>query len=365
MQVLPPANGKKMWRVKRTASTGSAGSQALDSSRECLNNSLKISAAVKQFTMKRPPMKRPRTKSGQPKDFVFVDLSPIKSEDDTASVSPGSSNASSGSLDSPFQETRSPFSMMSDSFVSKCSDNDETIQNSLALYNFQAAMFDENALFGLGLTNFNYNHNDQNNLSMMAQNTFEYPRNFAFPQQQGQWQYNQQYQPQYVATQNYDITTIAYGDHQLASPFIASSTHRRTQSTSDISKNKSAGGIQFKTYKGPTSVKKPTTRKIKRTMSEPSQKIMEALSDFSRTELEFTTPSVEPELVFDYFLQILSNDFDLGIDGLDLTYSPITDFSDSENFNGLLEPINLDIFPSCEVEKLYKEEMDLSPFITI
>ncbi|CAN3373149.1 hypothetical protein DIURU_001196 [Diutina rugosa] len=72
-QVLPPANGKKLWRVKRQAS------ETQDRSAECLNNSLKISAAGAKFTVKRPPGRRPKNRPGKPKDFVFVDLSPIKS----------------------------------------------------------------------------------------------------------------------------------------------------------------------------------------------------------------------------------------------------------------------------------------------
>lgn len=68
-KVLPPANGKKLWRVKK--------SNASEPSNQCLNNSLRISQGEK-FTVKRPPLKRPKNKPGLPKDFVFVDLSPIK-----------------------------------------------------------------------------------------------------------------------------------------------------------------------------------------------------------------------------------------------------------------------------------------------
>lgn len=80
-QVLPPANGKKLWRVKRAVSSHSRSDSADSiSSLECLNNSLKISNAAK-FTMKRPPLRRPKNKPGMAKDFVFVDLSPVKSEE--------------------------------------------------------------------------------------------------------------------------------------------------------------------------------------------------------------------------------------------------------------------------------------------
>ncbi|EER30820.1 predicted protein [Candida tropicalis MYA-3404] len=96
-KVLPPANGKKLWRVKKTqpsrhssissSSTTSHQSNAslnsIQTSMECLNNSLRIAAAASKFTIKRPPLRRPKNKPGKPKDFVFVDLSPVQSEDTT------------------------------------------------------------------------------------------------------------------------------------------------------------------------------------------------------------------------------------------------------------------------------------------
>ncbi|CAI5759988.1 unnamed protein product [Candida verbasci] len=80
--VLPPSNGKKLWRVKRVNSNSST--PHINNSSECLNNSLRIAAAAAKFTIKRPPLRRPKNKPGKPKDFVFVDLSPIKSEEEEA-----------------------------------------------------------------------------------------------------------------------------------------------------------------------------------------------------------------------------------------------------------------------------------------
>lgn len=73
-KVLPPANGKKLWRVKKTqpsrhssissSSTTSHQSNAslnsIQTSMECLNNSLRIAAAASKFTIKRPPLRRPK-----------------------------------------------------------------------------------------------------------------------------------------------------------------------------------------------------------------------------------------------------------------------------------------------------------------
>ncbi|CAD1811887.1 hypothetical protein FOB58_003981 [Candida parapsilosis] len=84
--VLPPANGKKLWRVKRSVSSSSSShssnSTQSQTSVECLNNSLKIAAAASKFSIRRPPMRRPKNKPGKPKDFVFVDLSPVKSDEE-------------------------------------------------------------------------------------------------------------------------------------------------------------------------------------------------------------------------------------------------------------------------------------------
>ena len=130
IKVLPPANGKKLWRVRkstpnthqrsnslpgnkssttlpillkssnRSCSTSSIASTTTttttnnnnnnsspmqNSSIECLNNSLKIVAAASKFTIKRPPLRRPKNKPGKPKDFVFVDLSPVQSDNSSES----------------------------------------------------------------------------------------------------------------------------------------------------------------------------------------------------------------------------------------------------------------------------------------
>ncbi|CAK7899034.1 hypothetical protein CAAN3_04S04192 [[Candida] anglica] len=78
----PPPNGRKLWRVQRQPST--TGNQQVEhnSSQECLQNSLKIVAAGKAYSTKRPPLRRPKNQPGKPKDFVFVDLSPIRSEEE-------------------------------------------------------------------------------------------------------------------------------------------------------------------------------------------------------------------------------------------------------------------------------------------
>ncbi|CAN3359339.1 hypothetical protein DICA3_D03202 [Diutina catenulata] len=112
-QVLPPANGKKLWRVKRSPSVD------LDRSTECLNNSLKISAAAGKFTVKRPPLRRPKNKPGKPKDFVFVDLSPIKDDEPKSQQSA----ATAGNV-SPLDFAVPPVDMHFDMPVTSSSDDE-------------------------------------------------------------------------------------------------------------------------------------------------------------------------------------------------------------------------------------------------
>lgn len=75
-RVQPPANGKKLWRVKNKSP-----SQHESNTIACLQNSLRITASGKKFSVKKPQLKRPKNKPGCPRDFVFVDLSPVKEED--------------------------------------------------------------------------------------------------------------------------------------------------------------------------------------------------------------------------------------------------------------------------------------------
>lgn len=142
-KVLPPANGKKLWRVKKSqpsrnnsisshsstsksasnSSTSSHQSNAslnsIQTSMECLNNSLRIAAAASKFTIKRPPLRRPKNKPGKPKDFVFVDLSPVQSENTTNDTNNEESKKST-KLITPASSRRSSSVSSSSSHSSKC-----------------------------------------------------------------------------------------------------------------------------------------------------------------------------------------------------------------------------------------------------
>lgn len=224
IRVLPPANGKKRWRVRRLVSAGSLDNT---SSLECLNNSLKISAAG-SFMMKRPPLKRPKLKPGMPKDFVFVDLSPVKSESD---------------LDVS-TEKQSPLSLCNETF------SDDELA-------YQAPLFDEN-LMGLGLMNMGCEFDEyMAPMPSMVQNVgLGQVTQMSQHNLQGMIQMSQ-HQPMMSQLQMGPV------------PVMMPTPPMNTPAQIPHKRSKSAGGFQFKTYTGPNQVKKP--RKHKRCVLEPSR----------------------------------------------------------------------------------------------
>lgn len=345
MQVLPPANGKKLWRVKRNLSTGNPASLDANLSLECLNSSLKITAAGKQFMSKRPPLKRPKSKPGMPKDFVFVDLSPVKSSEDEES-SDGASSVMSSTASSPTlafsNDKLSPMSMLKDSFTFF---EDDSFQN-FPMDNYQACgsaqpAFDAN-LLGLGLMNMPAEY-PQPSVAELA---------MQMHQEQLAFQRFLQFQSQFLNTP--PMT------HTPAEPPMMSSPvrdHKRSKSTPSIPRRKSAGGFQFKTYKGPnTSVRKPLVRKHKRCVLEPTNKII--------ADAKCTTPPSDSDLR--EFLHDPTDDLSLeDVEQFDLAYTPLTDLSDFENVDTLHKPINLDMLHGCDSAQLFKDEFDMSNFVSI
>lgn len=341
LQVLPPANGKKLWRVKRSLSTGNPAGLDANSSLECLNNSLRISAAGKQFMVKRPPLKRPKSKPGMPKDFVFVDLSPVKSSDSESDAS----SAASSTLTSPttsYASTnlkQSPLQDFDDGFCTQAAE--------LLTYNAPMALYDE-TLLGLGLMNVAYDYGTQ-----------------PVPMQQDQaaMQRLMLYQGQYQAPIA-QMESQQYA-HQPASP-IAPSEHRRTKSTSTLPRRKSAGGFQFKTYKGPKNAKKPTARKHRRCVSEPSSHIaaqaalaQAAAARAPAAEVAYAHALTPPsECGFEDFLNMPRGDLSLG--EIDFAYTPTTDLSECESMEHLLKT-NVDTFGYKDT----KDDFDLSSFFAV
>lgn len=248
MHVLPPANGKKLWRIKRLVS-GLPSSADASSSLECFNSSQRILAAGKQFMLRRPPLKRPKLKPGMPKDFVFVDLSPVKSEEKLSEENveklPGNSNTdsdvSSPTVDTVFSDASPSLSFLSFSNYNYASDD---------LY---GPCFDE-SLLGLGLMGVDFPEQMQ-------------PQPLQMPQPQ-----TQTVTPQQQAFPQFDMS---FGQVSPISPTQLNEPmqHQPQQQQPQHKRRKSAGGFTFKSYTGPNGgVKKRKSQNHRRCFSEPAKK---------------------------------------------------------------------------------------------
>lgn len=322
MQVLPPANGKKLWRVKRSVSLGNPASADANSSLQCLNSSLRITAACKQFMSKRPPLKRPKLKPGMMKDFVFVDLSPVKTE--TEEISPALLHLLMSLLllllgESPIFDKPQDFS------------------------------FDDydSSLLGLGLMN------------MPA----EYPQpsvaELALQMQQEQLAFQRflQFQSQF-GMQNGSQLQQMNTQMGLLHVAVTPNLHQRSKLAS-LPRRKS-GEFQFKSYKGP-GVRKPKHKRcvsesaVKRksvTDSEPENANLSPLQDFLHAPKD-------SDISLDYSQTWSLDD----IEQFDLAYTPLTDLLDFENVDTLHKPIDLDMH--CDNSQLFKDEFDMSNFVSI
>lgn len=331
IQVLPPANGKKLWRVKRDSSINPASLDA-KLSLECMNNSLKISAAGKQFMSKRPPLKRPKGKPGMPKDFVFVNLSPIQSSEDDECGSMSSASSLSG------VDKHLPMSMTNDSFSSF--EDDSGCFNLGGNCNYEAYQPMGDQLLGLGLMNMPSQYPQPSVVEMAIR----------MRQEQLAFQKFLQLQAQFLTTPQVARTPVMLVN--------APADHRRTKSTS-TPRRKSAGGFQFKTYNGPNTVKKPVVRRHRRCLLEPTVKLAANVS------VSDTSADTSNSISLEDFLEepsdsAASNSFQ----HFDLAYTPLTDLSDLDNVDTLHKPIDLDMMAGCE-SHFFKEDFDMSTFLSI
>ncbi|KAL6451150.1 hypothetical protein SBY92_002488 [Candida maltosa Xu316] len=116
----------------------------MQTSIECLNNSLKIVAAASKFTIKRPPLRRPKNKPGKPKDFVFVDLSPVQSEEEetttTAKLNTPSSSRRTSTASAPAVLTPAT-PMTANTSIDTLNNNDNGLccTNDILMNNFNVA----------------------------------------------------------------------------------------------------------------------------------------------------------------------------------------------------------------------------------
>lgn len=281
--------------------------------------------------LKRPPLKRPKGKPGMPKDFVFIDLSPVQSSEDDECGSESSASSVS-STDKPL-----PMSMTNESFSSF--EDDSGCFNLGGGYNYQLQEPLETQLLGLGLMNMPSQYPQPSVVELAMKIRLE----------QVAFQRFLQFQAHFLQSQSIQVAET---------PQVQAVDHRRSKSTSSP-RRKSAGGFQFKTYKGPNNVKKPLVRKHRRCVLQPTVKLTadvaclntDGADNFNYTELN----------------HLLQAPKDNNLDShsqFDLSYTPLTDLSDVEAVDTLSNPINMDILGGCE-SNLFKEDFDMSTFVSI
>ncbi|ABN68140.1 predicted protein [Scheffersomyces stipitis CBS 6054] len=337
--VLPPANGKKLWRVKRTVSgshgshtsTNDANDTQTDSSLECLNNSLKIAAAAGKFSMRRPPLRRPKNKPGKPKDFVFVDLSPVKTEDSEASSGEYSTTSSptlvntqlpsptlsindanikldyttnNDTINSTVSKAGLEMAPLNESFNNSISseddslfssfNNSEILESALSAYmqvQPQVSMVPRSApvdSYGLGIMNMGSMNWDQPQVMKQQQTVQMSPQQQAnqktlteqlFGYQQAMLQQYQQIQllqqqlQQQQEMQKNIISPQSSPEEPVEIETKIANSNKRSKSTGDVgssAKRRASGQFQFKTYTGPNKSKQQIRHR--HTVSEPIKK---------------------------------------------------------------------------------------------
>lgn len=270
-----------------------------------------------------------------PKDFVFVDLSPVQSSEDDECGSESSASSVSWT-DKPL-----PMSMTNESFSSF--EDDSGCFNLGGSYNYQLQEPLETQLLGLGLMN------------MPSQYPSQYPQSSVVEMamklrlEQVAFQRFLQFQAQFLQSQSMQAAET---------PQVQAVDHRRSKSTSSP-RRKSAGGFQFKTYKGPNNVKKPLVRKHRRCVLEPTVKLT---ADVAYLNTEGADNFNYAEL--DHLLQAPKDNNLDSKPQFDLSYTPLTDLSDFEAVDTLYNPINIDMLGGCE-NNLFKEDFDMSSFVSI
>lgn len=293
-KVLPPANGKKLWRVKKMSSP-------IEPSNECLNNSLRISQGEK-FTVQRPPLRRPKNRPGKPKDFVFVDLSPIKVEQEQQTP----------------QQLPSPalsFEMPMDSF----SDNDSS---------FDSKMLEEMDPIGLGIS-LDYNW-DQTNYTTDSNPTTANSEFSEYPNP-NQYQLKLFETEQVLLQQNQQIQQLQQQLNQFQQQMQPPLVHKRSKSLDLKKKNQ----IQFKTYTGP---KKKSKRSVSESNINTAQINQIAQFDESNqiNQVQQNTYNIANATNTQNFQQASSTGMeDYSVFNQLLSsgsFTPITDYSDEEEF---------------------------------
>ncbi|KAG7663502.1 uncharacterized protein J8A68_002961 [[Candida] subhashii] len=370
--VLPPANGKKLWRVKRSTSTSQAShnSAISQTSLECLKNSLQISAATAangSFSARRPSLKRPKNKPGMPKDFVFVDLSPVKSEISEKEDSP---NVITPAMQFPsppmsVDESTNLFDSPDASETNTSSDNDSVFSsidnyffdqtnssNSVSISNAGLGISLDWNQSGFVVPDFSQQQQQPQPFQpeppvledSLSQQLFGYQK--AMIQQYLQIQQLQQ-QLQEQQRKQLELQTQKIQQEielSLLSPINSQFTFNQTPKSAKRSneKKKTAGQFQFKSYTGPkkhgrsgseASIKKPQRRNQQRSSSVGNfpEQLLTPVSQVSAFGVDET--SLQPPISFGLGNSYQPDIFDLSY--FDALNNKDLDFS-------LLQPCGID-----------------------
>lgn len=358
-----PANKQKRWRIKKESSlTKNSKTPKQNRVIECLHNSLQIAAAGQQCQTRKPLSKRPRKRSGMPRNFVFVDLSPVKNLDDssdedekTSLVSP-TTTPDTTVLDNQKLNTASNYelSASNDSFQSLQSD-EESIFSSLE----DSSIMSKSSTFGNESYMQEYNqintHHTENNNTMLGLGLL----NMDMSSNAGHWM-----------SENADIyqedmnlePSVAYHSHINPFPENTQSSiepqydnlkrsntvpklptqskktiHKRAKSTSEASKKKTSSSLQFRAYKAPLAKEKKEELSHRRTISEP------VLATPKETDLlDFIDFNNQMHMALngDEF----SNKANL-VMSESSSFTPNTEYSDADDYtNDLLTSTNMDAF---------------------
>lgn len=350
-KILPPANGRKLWRV-RLASASAKKAVGSNFSMECFNNSMKISAAGTSFLTRRPPSKRPKNKPGMPKDFVFVDLLPVKTQEaemtgsnDLASISsaPTSASAStSGSLPpSPTSDDDSIFSNLdSATMMSELDGTGAYVQDTFST--------DTRAEMGLGIMNIDFGMGWQSQeaasgaaelaplaYSMNGIDTSSTPHfnNFVFGTTRGE-----------DITSN---TTMQPRGHKRAYTVDAAPNLKRSKSTTD---RRRSGEIQFKAYHAPVAGPRKQLNH-RHTMSAP-------VVPQIKSQQPQPVSNLEDFMLLNEQITVFLNDSDTSDAG---EYSPVSEFVPE------VDNTKLSNFKGCANDQFMAhkpEEFDFNSFVT-
>ncbi|CAR65808.1 DEHA2E12386p [Debaryomyces hansenii CBS767] len=404
-----PPNGQKRWRItsrKSNSSTiGSKNSKIPKSQRviQCLQNSLQIAAAGQQYQGKMPPSKRPKNKPGMPKDFIFVDLSPVKNAEDSSDEGDNSSLVSptitpdTTALDKQELITVSPVTTP-DTTIDKHESNtvspsiapdstaldkqkstaDSYFELSASNDSFQSSQSDEESIFSLGDSSVlsksstfgtesyiqDYNQiNSQSSASNDAMLGLGI-LNMDMSSNAGHWiaESGDMY---YQESFNYE-PSVAYNSHINPFPVIEQSkiepqfeglkrsstvpelptqvqqptSHRRAKSTCEPSKKRSSSTLQFRVYKAPSSKgKKSSTPELNHRRT-----ISEPSFAVPRNSNAFDFMDFDNQMFVD-----LNGDDSPGncnsVMSESNIFTPSTEYSESEDYtSGLLKSSNMDTF---------------------